>query len=57
MYFSLPHLSAQFSVVNILFQCKFKNIQLYNLVSKIYAHWPEGLVIQKINFEPCWENQ
>ena len=54
MYFSLPHLSAQFSVVNILFQCKFKN---NNLVSKIYAHWPEGLVIQKINFEPCWENQ
>jgi len=32
---------------------RFLDNELQNLVSKIYVHWPEGLVVQKINFEPC----
>ena len=57
LYFSLPHLSAQFSVVNILFQCKFKNINFMTWLAKFTPTNPKGLVIQKINFEPCCENQ
>ena len=41
----LPHLLA-------LFNHRFLDNELYNLVSKIYAHKPEGLVSQKINFKP-----